>query len=147
MNKSAWARRRVWPGEGQGSLRRMPKVHEKSTADRHAVKEAVLGCTILGALPDRQLDALIGYMSVQTLAPGLRIDISDCLCVVLEGEMRLGTNEASSRTAGGQRRGRSGAAPRPRRPRHAVGGGAGAGRVCKLTRKAFCESVQSRSRR
>ena len=58
-NKSAWARRRVWHGEGQGSLRRMPKVHEKSSADRHAVKEAVLGCTVLGALPDRQLDALI----------------------------------------------------------------------------------------
>ena len=142
-NKSAWARRRVWHGEGQGSLRRMPKVHEKSTADRHAVKEAVLGCTVLGALPDRQLDALIDCMSVQTLAPGLRIDISDCLCVVLEGEMRLSTNEASSRTAGpGSVEGEVGLL-HDRGDRGTLSAVAlSAGRVCKLTRKAFCESVQ-----
>ena len=81
-------RRRVFSSSRlghEGSDARAPHRHVKSDADRFVVRDALKEQTILSALALYDLDEMIEFMEVVNLKAGQSIDLSGCLCVVLEG--------------------------------------------------------------
>ena len=69
----------------EGTDARLPHKYIKSDADRLIVRDALKEQTILSALAPYDLDEMIEFMEIVSLKSGQSIDLSGCLCVVLEG--------------------------------------------------------------
>jgi len=82
---------------GMARLSRMessPMISPKSEADLIVLKSCVSSSTLLGALPADQLDLLLGHVHVKRVPPGEMIDVSDCMCVVLDGQLQGGERDS-----------------------------------------------------
>ena len=87
-------RRNVFSTSRLGETRQrnapMPHKFSKTEADVVIVREVLREQTILSALSEYDLDEMIKYMEVVDIRPGQVVDLSGCLCVVLEGAVFVG---------------------------------------------------------
>ena len=117
-----WARKKVRSNSTRlsdtVSLSRSPK----SAADRKTIASAVQDCTLLGALKGAQLNEMIDYMQAISLRSaerparpaqlcaqtstqahprasrsGERHNLTDCMCIILEGELQVVAGQCPSR--------------------------------------------------
>ena len=135
-----WARRKVRTSSARLS-ESAPKRSTKEKRDHELVWQSVQDCTLLGALRGRQLDEMIEVMEIAPMKPGERRSLSDCLVVVLEGELQVeGLGGRPERFGPGSVLGEVGLLHATKL--QPVACATKASRVSHLTRKAYTHAVE-----
>jgi len=83
-------RGKVWVARATSSVRSSGSIGKisKSAAEREVVCQALRDSTLLGALPESQFNFMIDLMEIVKLSDGQHCEITDCVCVVLRGELK-----------------------------------------------------------
>ena len=128
-------------GQYTSAPARLAKAPPKAVQDLKLVEKAVQDCTLLGALQGSQLQAILDIMDVVHMKAGERRSLSDCMLVVLEGELKAdGSGGRSENFGAGAVLGEVGLLyPNQLQPAACA---TKASRVSTLTRKAYTHAIQ-----